>query len=48
MEKIIDSAFNGSEIVLDYKGIQDADFIYLLSKETKKVEYLNLRTYWHI
>ena len=39
MESIIDSAFSedGSYIDLQNKGIQDADFIYLLSKETKKV-----------
>ena len=47
MENIINSAFSkGGEVVdLDSKGIKDADFIYLLSKETKKVDYLNLCTY---
>ena len=47
MEKNIDSAFSedGSRIDLDNKGIKDADFVYLLSKETKKVETLNLCTY---
>ena len=39
MEKNIDSAFSedGSEIDLARKGIKDADFVYLLSKEMKKV-----------
>ena len=43
----INSAFSndGKTVDLNYKGIQDADFICLLSKETKKVEILNLRTY---
>ena len=39
---------DGKAVALDSKGIQDADFIYLLSKETKKVASLNLGTYLHI
>ena len=50
MKQIIDSAFNkdGKKIILYNEGIQDADFIYLLSKETNKVDRLGLRTYWQI
>ena len=47
MEKIIDSAFSedGEDVYLASKGIQDAGFIYLLSKETKKIPKLYLGTY---
>ena len=46
MKQIIDSAFtkDSSLIVLSSKGIQDADFDYLLTQETKKVAKLDLRT----
>ena len=48
MIEIIDAAFlknNGEAVELRSKGIQDASFIYLLTKETKKVVKLNLCTY---
>ena len=47
MENTINSSFinDGKEVNLRKKGIQDADFVYLLSKETKKVDILNLCTY---
>ena len=48
MNQLIDDAFiknEGKYVLLYSQGIDDADFKYLLGKETNKIENLNLGTY---
>ena len=48
MNKIIDEAFSkteGKHVTILKQGIKDADFHYMLTKNTNKIESINLCKY---